>query len=57
MRVKISPRSKSYAVYIYGYDDDRFAEEMLDVFVRNAAWIQEVYDGRYKKIVVVRHVG
>jgi hypothetical protein len=56
MKVKISPRSRSYAVYIYDYDDDGFAERVARIFTKNAAWLQEIYDYRYKKIVVVRHV-
>jgi hypothetical protein len=55
MKVKISPRSRSYAVYIYDYDDDSFAERMVRIFTKNAAWLQEIYVYRYK-IVVVRHV-
>jgi len=56
MKVKISIRTKSYAVYVYDYDDDEFVERALRVFVkRPLEWIQEVYDGRYKKIIVLRH--
>ncbi len=57
MRVKISTRSKSYAVYVYDYDDGGFVERAMRIFTKNAAWLQEIYDGRHKKIVVVRHVG
>jgi len=57
MKVKISTRTRSYAIYVYGYDDDEFVERALRIFAKHeAAWIQEVYDGRYKKIIVLRHV-
>ncbi len=56
MRVRISPRYKSYVVYVYDYDDDSFVERAMRIFTKNAAWLQEVYDGRHKKIIVVRHV-
>jgi hypothetical protein len=56
MRVKMSMRSKSYAVYVYDYDD-AFVERAMRIFAKNAAWLQEIYDGKHKKIVVVRHVG
>jgi hypothetical protein len=57
MKVKISRRTTSYAVYIYDYDSDEFVERAINVISRyNYAWLQEVYDGRYKKIVVLRHV-
>jgi hypothetical protein len=58
MRVKISTRSRSYAIYVCGYDDDEFVERAMRIFSKyDAAWLQEIYDGRYKKIIVLRHVG
>ncbi len=56
MRIRISTRSKSYAVYVYDYDDDGFVERAMRIFTKNTAWLQEIYDGRHKKIIVVRHV-
>jgi len=57
MKVKISRRTKSYAVYVYSYDDDGFVERALRIFVKQEPpWIQEVYDGRYKKIIVLRYI-
>ena len=57
MRVKISARTESYAIYICDYDDDGFVERAMRIFSKyDVKWHQEVYDGRYKKIVVLRHV-
>jgi DNA gyrase inhibitor GyrI len=57
MKVKISARTGSYAIYIYNGDDDEFAERAMRIFARcNPAWFQEIYDYRYKKIIVLRHV-
>jgi hypothetical protein len=55
MKVKISARKSSYAVYVYDHDDDEFVERAMRMFA-DAAWHQEIYDGRYKKIIVLRHV-
>ncbi len=58
MRIRFSTRCKSYAVYVYDYDDDDLVKWAMRVFAKNVAWYQEIYDGsRYKKIIVVRHVG
>jgi CRISPR/Cas system-associated endoribonuclease Cas2 len=57
MRVKISTRTKSYAIYVYDYDDDEFVERAIRIFARfEPAWVQEVYDGRHKKIIILRYV-
>ena len=56
MRVRISTRTGSYAIYVDRGDDDGFVERAMRIFAKNAAWLQEVYDGRHKKIIVLRHV-
>jgi hypothetical protein len=57
MRVRISARTGSYAIYVLRGDDDAFVERALRVFAKyDARWVQEVYDGRYRKIIVLRHV-
>jgi hypothetical protein len=44
-------------VYIYEDDDDGFVERAMRIFAKyDVKWLQEIYDGRYKKIVVLRHV-
>ena len=56
MRVRISTRTGSYAIYVDRGDDDGFVERAVWVLAKNAAWVQEIHDSRHKKIIVVRHV-
>jgi len=57
MKVKISARTGSYAIYVYDDDDDKFVERAVNIFTKfGYAWLQEIYDPRYKKIIVLRHV-
>jgi hypothetical protein len=57
MKVKISARTGSYAIYVHDYDDDAFVERAVNVLTKfGYAWLQEIYDSRYKKIIVLRHV-
>jgi len=57
MKVKISPRTNSYAVYVERGDEDELVERLVCMAaLGRVKWIQEVYDGRYKKIIVLRHV-
>jgi hypothetical protein len=57
MRVKISTRTGSYAIYVDRGDDDELAERAVNVITRfTHAWVQEIYCGGFKKIVVLRHV-
>jgi ketopantoate reductase len=57
MRVRISARTGSYAIYVLRDDDDAFVERAMRIFSKyDVKWHQEIYDGRYKKIVVLRRV-
>jgi hypothetical protein len=57
MRVRISARTGSYAIYICDHDDDGFVERAMRIFAKyDAKWYQEIYDSRYRKIIVLRHV-
>jgi DNA gyrase inhibitor GyrI len=57
MKVKISARTGSYAIYVHNHDDDKFVERAVNIFTKfSYAWLQEIYDPRYKKIIVMRHV-
>ncbi len=54
MKVKVSIRSNSYAIYLEKDDDDDLAERAMRVIkVMEPVWFKEVYDGRYKKIIVL----
>ncbi len=57
MKVKISTRTGSYAIYVERGDDDEFMERLVNVVTKfNYVWLQEIYDGRFKKIVVLPYV-
>jgi hypothetical protein len=57
MKVKISARTGSYAIYVYDDNDDKLVENVVNMLTKfNYAWLQEIYDSRYKKIVVLRYV-
>ena len=57
MRVKISTKTGSYAIYVDIGDDDELVDRAVNVITRfSCGWVQEIYDPRFKKIVVVRHV-
>ena len=57
MRVKMSTRTGSYAIYVDRHDSDEFIERAVNVLtVYSYAWLQEIYDPRFRKIVVLRYV-
>jgi hypothetical protein len=54
MKVRVSLRTNSYAIYVEKGDDDEVGERAVRVIAMSEPlWFKEVYDGRYKKIVVV----
>jgi hypothetical protein len=54
MKVKVSIRTNSYAIYVERGDGDDLGERAMRVIkVHEPVWFKEVYDGRYKKIIVV----
>jgi hypothetical protein len=54
MKVRVSMRTNSYAIYVEKNDVDELGEGVMHaVMVRKPLWFKEVYDGRYKKIIVI----
>jgi hypothetical protein len=54
MKVKVSIRTNSYAIYVEKNDDDELGERAARIIaMREAMWFKEVHDGRYKKIIVI----
>jgi len=54
MKVKVSLRTNSYAIYVEKNDDDEVGERAARIIaVGEPPWFKEVYDGRYRKIIVI----
>jgi hypothetical protein len=54
MKVRVSIRTNSYAIYVEKNDADELGERVMRaVAVHKPLWFKEVYDGRYKKIIVI----
>ena len=54
MRVRVSIRTNSYAIYLERGDDEELGERAMRVIkVREPVWFKEVYDARYRKIIVI----
>jgi len=57
MKVKISTRANSYAIYVEKDGEEELAERVTRMLALDGVrWLQEIYDHRYKKIIVLRHV-
>jgi len=54
MRVRVSIRTNSYAIYLERGDDEELGERVMRVVkVQEPVWFKEVYDARYRKIIVI----
>jgi hypothetical protein len=54
MKVKVSLRTNSYAIYVEKGDDDEVGERAVRIIAMGEPlWLKEVHDGRYKKIIVI----
>jgi hypothetical protein len=57
MKIKISQRTNSYAIYVERDDEEELAEWAVHMVTQGrAVWLQEIHDSRFKKIIVLRHV-